>query len=134
MADKRMFTKKITESDKFLEMPVSAQALYFHLCMNADDDGFVNNPKCVMRGVGANEDDMKLLIAKGFIIAFESGIIVVTHWKTHNYIAKDRYRPTIHEYEKSLLQENLGKAYILISAPIKKENYEVSTVTADLYT
>lgn len=113
-----MFTKKITESDRFLEMPVSAQALYFHLCMNADDDGFVNNPKCVMRGVGANEDDLKLLIAKGFIIVFESGIIVVAHWKVHNYIAKDRYRPTIHSEEKKMLQEDIGKVYVLLQAPI----------------
>ena len=79
MAEKRMFTQKIIDSDAFLEMPTSAQALYFHLNMRADDDGFVNNPKKITRYVGAAEDDLKLLLLKRFIIGFESGVIVIKH-------------------------------------------------------
>ena len=93
MAERRMFTKKITESDAFLDMPMSAQCLYFHLNMAADDDGFVNSPKRIQRLVGANDDDMKLLIAKSFIIVFESGIIVIKHWKMHKHLKfQIRYR------------------------------------------
>lgn len=113
MAERRMFTKKITESDAFLDMPLSTQCLYFHLNMAADDDGFVNNPRKIQRMVGASEDDMKLLIAKSFIIQFDSGIIVIKHWKMHNYIAKDRYKPTDYKDEKSMLQIKDNKAYTL---------------------
>lgn len=95
MAERRMFSLKITDSDAFLDMPLSTQALYFHLCMHADDDGFVNNPKRIMRGIGSNTDEMKLLIEKEFAIPFHSGVICITHWKVHNYIAKDRYRPSL---------------------------------------
>ena len=86
MAKRRMFSQQITDSDAFLDMPLSAQALYFHLGMSADDDGFVNNPKRVQRVIGANEDDLKLLIAKNFIIAFDTGVMVIKHWKINNYI------------------------------------------------
>lgn len=113
MAERRMFTKKVTESDAFLEMPSSTQCLYFHLNMEADDDGFVNNPKRVQRMVGVSDDDMKLLIAKRFIIIFESGIIVIKHWKMHNYIQNDRYRPTDYVDEKSILELKKNKAYTL---------------------
>lgn len=113
MAERRMFAKKITESDAFLDMPSSTQALYFHLNMSADDDGFVNNPKKVQRMVGASDDDMKLLIAKSFVIIFESGIIVIKHWKMHNYIQSDRYKPTDYIDEKSLLGLKRNKAYTL---------------------
>ena len=113
MAERRMFTKKITESDAFLDMPMSAQCLYFHLNMAADDDGFVNSPKRIQRLVGANDDDMKLLIAKSFIIVFESGIIVIKHWKMHNYIQSDRYKPTDYIDEKSMLSIKKNKAYTL---------------------
>ena len=89
MAERRMFSKKITTSDAFLEMPDSAQNLYFHLSMDADDDGFVGSPKSIMRLVRAKEDDMKLLVAKSFIIPFDSGIIVIKHWRINNLI---RYR------------------------------------------
>lgn len=108
-----MFTKKITESDTFLDMPTSTQALYFHLCMSADDDGFVSNPKTIKRIVGASDDDMKLLLLKRFIISFESGIIVIKHWRMHNYIAKDRYRETEYLDEKNLLFVKPNKAYTL---------------------
>lgn len=113
MAEKRMFTKSIIDSDKFLEMPLSTQALYFHLGMRADDEGFINSPKKIIRAVNCNEDDLKLLIAKGFVICFDTGIIAITHWKLHNHIQKDRFKPTLYEEEKSLLDENNRKEYIL---------------------
>ena len=113
MAERRMFAKKITESDAFLDMPSNTQMLYFHLSMNADDDGFVNNPKKIQRMCGASDDDFKLLIAKSFVILFESGIIVIKHWKMHNYIQSDRYRPTDYGDEKSMLGIKKNKAYTL---------------------
>ena len=103
MADKRMFTKKITDSDAFTEMPLSAQALYFHLNMHADDDGFLNNPKKIQRSIGASEDDLKLLIAKRFILTFERGVIVIKHWRMHNLLRKDRYTETQYLNEKEML-------------------------------
>lgn len=108
MAERRMFAKSIIDSDMFLDMPLSAQALYFHLSMRADDDGFINNPKRVQRMIGANDDDFKLLIAKQFIIPFDSGIVVIKHWRLHNYIQKDRYKPTIYTDEKAALSLNDG--------------------------
>ena len=113
LAERRMFAKKITESDAFLDMPSSTQMLYFHLSMNADDDGFVNNPKKIQRMCGASDDDFKLLVAKSFVILFESGIIVIKHWKMHNYIQSDRYRPTDYVDEKSMLGVKRNKAYTL---------------------
>ena len=113
MAERRMFTKRITESDAFLDMPSSTQMLYFHFSMNADDDGFVNNPKKIQKMCGASDDDFKLLIAKSFIILFDSGIIVIKHWKMHNYIQADRYRPTDYVEEKSMLGIKSNKAYTL---------------------
>ena len=110
MADKRMFSLKIVDSDLFLDMPLSSQCLYFHLSMRADDDGFVNNPKKIIKIIGANEDDLKILIAKGFVIVFEQGIIVITHWKINNFIRKDRYKPTLYENEvQSLSQTKNGR-------------------------
>ena len=109
MAERRMFAKTIIDSDAFLDMPMSSQALYFHLAMRADDDGFVNSPKRIQRLIGAADDDLKVLIAKQFVIAFENGIIVIKHWKMHNYIRTDRYKPTIYENEKStLMLDNNG--------------------------
>ena len=125
MADKRMFTKKITESDAFLDMPLSTQALYFHLNMSADDDGFVNNPKKIQRMIGASEDDMKLLIAKSFIIVFDSGIIVIKHWKMHNYIQNDRYKPTAYQDEKSMLALKENKSYTLLDTECIQNGYSL---------
>lgn len=105
MAEKRMFTQKIIDSDAFLEMPLSAQALYFHLNMRADDDGFVNNPKKVTRLINASDDDLKILILKRFIIAFDSGVIVIKHWRMHNSLKMDRYHPT--DYQEEFLQLGL---------------------------
>lgn len=103
MAARRMFTDKIVESDAFLEMPLSSQALYFHYCMNADDDGFVNNPTRIQRMIGAAIDDDKVLVAKSFILPFESGIKVIKHWRMHNLLRKDRYTETEYLEEKSHL-------------------------------
>ena len=100
MAERRMFAKRIIDSDAFLDMPLSTQSLYFHLSMRADDEGFINNPKRIQRMIGASDDDCKLLIAKGFILVFETGVIVIKHWKIHNYIQKDRFKPTICLEEK----------------------------------
>lgn len=111
MAEKRMFTKIITESDLFLDMPLSAQCLYFHLNMEADDDGFIDSVKRIKRMIGASDDDLKLLIAKQFLIPFESGVIVIKHWRLHNTLRKDRYKQTIHIEEKEQLQENKDKTY-----------------------
>ena len=103
MAERRMFSKSVIDSDEFMDMPLSTQALYFHLAIRADDDGFLSNPKKIMRMICASEDDMKILKAKNFIIAFGTGIIVITHWKMHNYIRSDRYKETVHKEEKKLL-------------------------------
>lgn len=111
MAERRMFAKTIIDSDAFLDMPLSAQALYFHLSMRADDDGFINNPKKIQRMIGASDDDCKILVMKRFIITFESGVIVIKHWKIHNYIRNDRYKSTIYQSEKAQLIEKDNKAY-----------------------
>ena len=103
MAERRMFTKKITESDSFLELPASTQNLYFHLNMEADDDGFINCPKKIMRVVGASEDDMRLLLVKKFVLAFESGVVVIKHWRMHNLLRHDRYHPTQYQEEYEML-------------------------------
>lgn len=111
MAERRMFAKTIIDSDAFLDMPLSAQALYFHLSMRADDEGFVNNPKKIQRMVGASDDDCKLLVLKRFILTFESGVIVIKHWKIHNYIRNDRFKETVYVKEKSMLALNENNAY-----------------------
>ena len=103
MADRRMFAKTIIDSDAFLDMPLSAQALYFHLSMRADDEGFINNPRKIQRMIGGSADDLNLLKAKNFLIPFESGVVVIKHWKIHNYIQKDRFKETVYQDEKSLL-------------------------------
>lgn len=111
MAERRMFAKTIVLSDAFLDMPLSSRCLYFTLGMFADDDGFVNNPKSIMRQVGASLDDMNLLIAKKFIISFDSGIIVIKHWRIHNYIQKDRYKETKYLEEKGQITTDEKGAY-----------------------
>ena len=111
MAERRMFAKTIIDSDAFIDMPLSSQALYFHLSMRADDDGFINNSKRIQRMIGASDDDLKLLFVKNFVIPFENGIVVIKHWKIHNYIRNDRYKPTMYQEEKRLLEEKENKAY-----------------------
>lgn len=107
---RRMISQDIVESDAFLEMPISTQALYFHLNMNADDDGFVS-PRRVMRMVGASDDDLKVLITKRFVLRFESGVVVVKHWLIHNLIRSDLYKETTYVQEKALLGLNEYGAY-----------------------
>ena len=111
MAERRMFAKTIVLSDAFLDMPLSARCLYFTLGMLADDDGFVNSPKSIMRQAGASQDDLNLLIAKRFILTFESGVIVIKHWRIHNYIQKDRYKESKYMEEKATLMIDQKGAY-----------------------
>ena len=110
MAERRMFAKTIIDSDVFTDMPISARLLYYDLAMRADDDGFVNSPKKIMKFVGASVDDMNVLIARQFIIPFESGVVVIKHWRIHNYIRKDTYKETPYKDEKAMLclDENNG--------------------------
>lgn len=126
-----MFSLRIVDSDEFLDMPLSTQALYFHLSMRADDEGFIDNPKKIRRMIGASEDDLKLLIAKNFIMPFESGIVVVTHWKTHNYIPKDRFKPTMRDAEKEMLELDKKGMYRLRTTCIQTvyESYTNRTQT-----
>lgn len=111
MAERRMFAKSIVLSDAFLDMPMSARCLYFTLAMLADDDGFINSPKSIMRQCGATTDDMNILIAKCFVLTFESGVVVIKHWRIHNLIQKDRYRETKYLEEKAMLTLDVNKAY-----------------------
>lgn len=111
MAERRMFAKTIVTSDAFLDMPPSARCLYFLLAMLADDDGFVNAPNSIMRQAGSTLDDMKLLMAKRFILTFQSGVVVIKHWKIHNLIQKDRYKETTYLEEKALLTLDDKNAY-----------------------
>ena len=113
MAQRRMFSRKITETDRFLEMPLSSQALYFHLNMGADDEGFIDKAKTIQRTIGASDDDMKLLIAKGFLIPFDSGVVVIRHWRIHNYIRSDRFQSTLHQDEKTQLEYDHSKTAML---------------------
>lgn len=115
MAERRMFAKTIIDSDAFLDMPLSTQSLYFHLSMRADDDGFINNPKKIQRMIGASDDDLRLLVAKRFIIPFDSGIVVIKHWRIHNYIQKDRYKETTYKEEMALLEIKENNSYTLKS-------------------
>lgn len=111
MAKKRMLSEAILNSDAFMDMPLSTQMLYVHLNMRADDDGFVSSPKRIRMLVGAGEDDMKLLVAKRFILVFESGVIVIKHWRLHNYIKNDRYKPTLYQEEKKRLSVKKNGVY-----------------------
>lgn len=111
MAERRMFAKTIVTSDEFLDMPATARCLYFTLGMFADDDGFVNSPKSVMRQVGASTDDMNILIGKKYVLIFDGGVIVIKHWKVHNYIQKDRYNETKYLDFKRTLYLDENKAY-----------------------
>lgn len=111
MAERRMFSKTIIDSDAFIDMPLSTQALYFHLSMRADDDGFVNNPKKIQRMIGASDDDLNVLMMKRYILVFDTGVIVIKHWKIHNYIRNDRYKPTVYIEEMSQLEVKKNNSY-----------------------
>jgi len=112
MAERRMFSKTIIDSDAFLDMPLSTQALYFHYSMRADDDGFVNNPSKITRVINATKNDHDLLVVKGFILPFESGICVIKHWRIHNYLRNDRCKNTVYQAEKSTLMIAKNNEYV----------------------
>lgn len=113
MAERRMFAKSIVDSDAFIEMPMSARLLYYDLGMRADDDGFVNSPKKIMRFTGATNDDMNVLIMRKFVIAFDNGVVVIKHWRIHNYIQKDRYKPTNYKEQRAMLETDENGSYRL---------------------
>lgn len=114
LADKRMFSKTIVDSDVFLEMPLSTQALYFHLSMRADDDGFLNNANKIRRTIGATEDDFKLLVAKSFVLVFNDGIVVIKQLRINNYLRNDRYRETVYKEENAMFEIKENGAYSLL--------------------
>lgn len=113
MAERRMFAKTIIDSDAFMDMPVSTQLLYFHLCMRADDEGFINSPRKIQRMIGCADDDLKLLNAKNFTIAFDNGVIVIKHWRIHNTLRKDRTRETVYQDEKALISLKDNEVYTM---------------------
>ncbi|MEN6635909.1 MAG: hypothetical protein ABFC56_08670 [Clostridiaceae bacterium] len=113
MAERRMFAKTIIDSDAFTEMPLSTQALYFHLSMRADDEGFLNCAQKIMRMIGAAKNDYDVLLAKRFVVQFDDGICVIKHWRIHNYIQKDRFKPTIYQEERSALSIKTNGSYTL---------------------
>ena len=118
MANRRMFSLDIVDTDDFLELPVSAQALYFHLGMRADDDGFVSSPKKITKMVNCSQEDMAALIDTGYLIPFESGVVVIRDWKVNNYLQKDRYSPTRHQAERMQITErNRVYARIMDGSP-----------------
>ena len=111
MAERRMFAKTIIDSDAFIDMPVTARLLYYDLSMRADDDGFVNSPKKIMRMIGASQDDMSILVLRKFVLPFDSGVVVIKHWRIHNYIRKDTYSETKYKEEKATLELDENNAY-----------------------
>jgi hypothetical protein len=140
MAEKRMFTKKITHSDEFISMPHSSQNLYFHLNMEADDEGFVNGVKRIMRTINSSDDDLKILIAKRFVLVFESGVIVIKHWKLHNTIRNDRIKCTEHTDEKRQIMEKENGVYtecqptvnqLSTNCPPSIDKYSIEEISID---
>lgn len=128
MAERRMMAKSIIKSDTFLDMPATTQNLYFHMLLDADDDGFINAPKSIMRMIGAKDDDMKVLTAKQFVIPFESGVVVIKDWKIHNYIQNDRYKPSTLP-ERDLLNIQKDKTYTLKNDVSRMDTECIQTVS-----
>ena len=126
MAQRRMFSQKVTETDKFLDMGMTAQSLYFHLGMNADDDGFVGNPKSIKRMIGASEDDLKALVEKDYLIVFEDGVVVIKDWRVSNYVKPDRYTPTIYTDDRRLIGLDKNKRYQFVP-DLEPERNQVGT-------
>lgn len=120
MAKKRMFSLSVVDTDAFLDLPASAQALYFHLGMRADDDGFLGNAKTIQRMIGASADDLKLLIAKGYLLTFENGVCVIREWNVNNTLKKDRYQPTKYVAEKSALLKDPSGAW-RVASPVREQ-------------
>ena len=122
MAEKRMFSQKITDADAFQDLPLSAQALYFHICMHADDDGFMNCPKKIARTIGASETDLAILIEKRFLLPFDNGLVVVKHWLMHNTVRQDRYHPTDYQEELAALTVKSNRSYTERTQPEPARN------------
>ena len=116
MAQRRMFSQKVVETDRFLDMALTAQTLYFHLGMSADDDGFVGNPKSIKRMIGASDDDLKALVERGYLIIFDDGVVAIKDWQVSNYVKKDRYTPTIYSTDRKQLAVDRNKSYQLATA------------------
>lgn len=131
MAERRMFAKTIVLSDAFLDLPMSARCLYFTLGMLADDDGFVNAPRSIMRQCGASDDDMKLLIAKKFVLIFDSGVIVIKHWRINNYLRNDRYTETKYAEEKAELTIGDNGSYHRAGIPDGIPNNGITSIDKD---
>lgn len=129
MAQKRMFSLQVTDTDKFLDMSASAQALYFHLGMHGDDDGFVCSPRKIARAAGCNDDDLRLLASKGYIIPFESGVVVITDWSINNTLKNDRYHPTIYAEEKAMLTADTNGRFRLGSSLEPEPNVTKPNIT-----
>lgn len=111
MAEKRMLNRKLVTSDAFLDMPPTSQLLYFHLNLSADDDGFIDSPRMVMRLVNSSDDDIKILLAKRYLLLFDSGIYVIKHWWLHNQFRKDRHKPTVYTEEMLQLVKKTNGSY-----------------------
>ncbi len=137
MAQKRMFSLSVVDTDKFLEMPISSRLLYYELGMRADDDGFVDDWKKILLFTGLKEDDMKVLISKNFIIPFETGVIVIRHWRLNNYLQKDRLKPTIYQKELAQLNTDNNNVYNLYTECIHSidknsiDKYSIDKSNAD---
>ena len=126
MAERRMFAKTIIDSDAFIDMPVTSRLLYYDLAMRADDDGFVNSPKKIMRMIGASETDLAVLVQRKFIIPFDNGIVVIKHWRIHNYIRKDMYHETKYKEEKAMLELDENNAYRSVTKLLQVRNEPVT--------
>ena len=136
MAERRMFAKSIVLSDAFLDMPLSARCLYFTFGMFADDDGFVNSPKGIMRQCGASVDDFNVLLAKKFILLFENGVIVIKHWRINNYLRNDRFTSTKYVDEKDLLRIEENGSYtlnddVVYPKAVYPDKYSIDKVSID---
>lgn len=134
MAEKRMFSSKLVKTDEFLAMPISSRCLYFHLGVEADDDGFIDNPNTILKMIGASDNDLDVLVGKGYLITFESGVYLITHWLQHNYLRKDRYRSSLRP-ERSLICIDKNKAYFLdtTGAPVGIPVVDVDKIRLDEY-
>lgn len=128
MAERRMFSRKIVRTDWFMTMPQTAQNLYWHLNMDADDDGFISNTQQIMRSIGSTTDDLSILLSKKFLIPFDNGLMLVKHWKIHNYIQNDRYTPTTHQQERESVRLKENGVYSL------DEGTPLNDVVSMLYT
>ena len=126
-----MISSKVVDTDNFLDLPATSQNLYFHLLMHADDDGFLGNPKTITRSIGAHQDDLKLLVEKGYLFVFEDGAIAIKDWFIHNYIPKDRYHETVYKEDKKKLEVTETQQYRLVTrSPIVQDTKKEQDVNS----